>query len=284
MVKKVDRQIRRVIFTKGEEGFGSGHSSKGNQLKWKDGDFWYKADHMGYEGLAEVAVSSVLEHSSLHNRITYEPVKILYKGREIAGCCSRNFLKEDEELITLEHLFRMYTGRSLAKILASIGGVKERISFVVEQTVVYTGLEEFGAYLTGMLEMDAFFLNEDRHTNNIAVIYNGKSGDFRLCPYFDMGLSLFSDTCSDFPMGSDLEECRKCIAAKPFSRDFDEQLDAANELYGSFLEFYRNSREIMNYLKEQTIFQSDLYEEPIKTRVMEVLRRQMRKYLYMLHE
>ena len=27
-----------------------GHTSKGNQLKWKLGDQWYKADHMGYEG------------------------------------------------------------------------------------------------------------------------------------------------------------------------------------------------------------------------------------------
>ena len=28
-------------------------SSKGNQLKWKQGEIWYKADYTGYEGLAE---------------------------------------------------------------------------------------------------------------------------------------------------------------------------------------------------------------------------------------
>lgn len=38
----------------------------------------------------------------------------------------------------------MCTGRSLAKILDIIGDVKERISYVVEQTVVYTGLEKLG--------------------------------------------------------------------------------------------------------------------------------------------
>lgn len=27
-------------------------SSKGNQLKWYRDDIWYKADYMGYEGLA----------------------------------------------------------------------------------------------------------------------------------------------------------------------------------------------------------------------------------------
>ena len=30
-------------------------SSKGNQLKWKNGGYWYKADAAGYEGLAELA-------------------------------------------------------------------------------------------------------------------------------------------------------------------------------------------------------------------------------------
>ena len=39
-----------------------GHTSKGNQLKWKLGDQWYKADHMGYEGLSEVLVSLSLIH------------------------------------------------------------------------------------------------------------------------------------------------------------------------------------------------------------------------------
>ena len=28
-------------------------SSKGNQLKWVLGKTWYKADYLGYEGLAE---------------------------------------------------------------------------------------------------------------------------------------------------------------------------------------------------------------------------------------
>ena len=34
------------------------HTSKGNQLKWKCDGYWYKADHMGYEGLAETIVSA----------------------------------------------------------------------------------------------------------------------------------------------------------------------------------------------------------------------------------
>jgi len=36
-------------------------SSKGNQLKWKDGEFWYKADYTGYEGLSEYVISHLLQ-------------------------------------------------------------------------------------------------------------------------------------------------------------------------------------------------------------------------------
>ena len=40
-----------------------GHSSKGNQWKWMQNSRWYKADYMGYEALAEILVSRLLEYS-----------------------------------------------------------------------------------------------------------------------------------------------------------------------------------------------------------------------------
>ena len=50
-------------------------SSKGDQLKWRHGDNWYKADYLGYEGLAECVVSSLLAMSSLDRSgyVCYEP-------------------------------------------------------------------------------------------------------------------------------------------------------------------------------------------------------------------
>ena len=71
-----------------------------------------------------------------------------------------------------------------------ITGSKEE-PIIVEQT---TGLQNFGQYLTSMLEIDAFFLNKDRHTNNIAVQYNAADDTYALCPLFDNGLSLLADT------------------------------------------------------------------------------------------
>lgn len=255
------------------------HSSKGNQWKWNDGMWWYKADQLGYEALSETVISHILSHSSIDNALLYEPVSIVYHDKKMSGCKSRNFLQESEELITLEKLFRQHTGMSLSKELSYFPDVKIRISYTVDHVINYTGLTDFGSYLTKILEMDAFFLNEDRHTNNIAVLYDLKQKEYRYCPYFDMGLSLFADTKQDFPMAKSLEECRKSIIAKPFSRDFDEQMDAANELYGSFLRFSMSKEDMVREVENWEF----PYDKPVLDRVKELLRDQADKYRYMIN-
>ena len=47
----------------------TGHTSKGDQRKWKDEDRWYKVDYMGYESLAEVLVSHFLEADERKRKI-----------------------------------------------------------------------------------------------------------------------------------------------------------------------------------------------------------------------
>ena len=125
-----------------------------------------------------------------------------------------------------------------------------------------------------MLEIDAFFLNEDRHTNNIALLYHSEKKEYGFCPFFDMGLSLFSDTREAYPIKKDFEECRNIIEAKPFSRDFDEQTDAAEELFGSSLKFHLSHKALTDILKEVKTF----YKEEEIERVEKTLCGQMRKY------
>lgn len=255
----------------------TGHSSKGNQLKWKCGDKWYKADHMGYEGLAEVVVSRLLAYSNTAYYVKYEPVQIQYKDKGYNGCRSDNFLQGDEELITIEHLFRQYTGRGLSKELGRISDVKDRILYMVGNVTDYTELTGFGKHVQMLLALDAFFLNEDRHTNNIAVIYRPEKGTYRLSPVFDNGLSLCSDTAADFPMEKPVEECVMAVEAKPFSRDFDEQLDAAEELYGCNVRFHFGKKEVEGILAEC----GEYYPNAVVERVRDILYGQMRKYQYM---
>ncbi len=260
---------------------GIGHSSKGNQLKWEQDGWWYKADAFGFESLAEVITSRLLARSNLTETIAYEPVIIRYKDKEYRGCRSRNFKGENEELIPLERLARTYTSLGLAKQLARISDIKSRIQYTEELVRNITGLTDFGEYLAKLLEIDAFFLNEDRHTNNIALLYNVKEKEYRLCPFFDMGLSLFSDTKDAYGIEKSSENCKKIIEAKPFHRDFDEQLDAANELFGCHLKFLFGEKEIIKVLGNiQNEFEG-IYTEDEINRVTEVLRMQAGKYKYM---
>ena len=255
----------------------AGHSSKGNQLKWNYGDCWYKADHMGYEGLAEVVIARLLEYSDVADYVYYAPVQIEYKGKAYMGCKSDNFLQPDEELITIEHLFRQYTGKSLSGEMGRITEVSDRIIYMVENVMDFTGLADFGSYISTLLAIDAFFLNEDRHTNNIAVIYRPEEQRYRLSPIFDNGLSLFADVATDFAFDKSPDECRKRIEAKPFSRDFDEQLDAAEEMYGSHVHFTFGKKEIDRILEKC----ADGYPKEAVERIRETLYQQVRKYKYM---
>ena len=271
---------------------GFGHSSKGNQMKWFQDGYWYKADQFGYESLSEVVTSNLLKNSSVEEATIYEPVLIKYRDNLYRGCRSQNFRQSEEILVPLERLFRTHTTIGLAKQLARIANVKDKLQYTEEVVRNITGIEEFGKYLATILEMDAFFLNEDRHTNNISILYNKETDSYRLCPFYDMGLSLFADTKVDFPLEKDYFACKEKIVAKPFSREFDEQMDVGNELFGSYLKFEISANkvaDVMNDLRENYLLKDgdlenkriDGYTEKELKRVEETLRYQASKYKYM---
>ena len=161
-------------------------SSKGNQLKWENNGIWYKADYMGYEGLAEYMISNLLKFSDLNDDefVVYSPIEIKYKNHKYNGACSNNFLKDGWKIITLERLFQNFYGRSLHNAIWTIHDRTERLKFIVDNVEKITGLSDFGKYMNKLFTIDNFFLNEDRHTHNIAVLINDKK-EFALCPIFD---------------------------------------------------------------------------------------------------
>ncbi|MGN0154431.1 MAG: hypothetical protein ACI4A3_08255 [Lachnospiraceae bacterium] len=252
-------------------------SSKGNQLKWLNQDIWYKADYTGYEGLAEYLISGLFAFSDLESAeyVVYDTETIQYKSMIYKGCRSRNFLPEGWRLITLERLFQSVQGESLNKCIYSIKDYENRIRFLVEQTIRITGLMDFGKYVTKLLTIDALFLNEDRHTHNIAVLMD-EDGNYRYCPFFDHGAALLSDTTMDYPMTGDVEKLTCSVEAKTFCPDFDEQLDIAEKLYGKHLHFHFTRRDV-----EQLLEQEEIYSEEEKTRVLDVVMRQRQKYQYL---
>ena len=248
------------------------HTSKGDQPKWRLGDVWYKADHMGYEALSEVVVSRVLELSNIKEFVRYTPIQILTDSGTKTGCASNNFKSSDEMLIPLERLHRTFYGQGLAAYIAQMEPV-EKIAYTVRFIEETTKLKVVGAYITAILELDAFFLNEDRHTNNLAVLRNEKTKEFRLCPLFEHGLSLLSDM-NDYPLTEDIYSCISRIRAKPFSEDFNEQVSAAEQLYGQQLRLQLSRNDLLNVLREL----SDYYPAQFLTRVENVLFEQYKRY------
>ena len=252
-------------------------SSKGNQLKFEKDGFWYKADHAGYEGLAEYAVSNLLRYSTLGRDefVLYEPEQILYRDRVFNGCKSADFTG-GWQLITLERLFTQAFGKGLNSIIYSIEDHTLRLKTTVDLVQRLTGIPDFGKYLAKLVTVDAVFLNEDRHTHNIAVMTNDR-GEYKLCPIFDNGASLLSDTTIDYPLGTDCLELMKRAKPSTFCQSFEEQVDIAEELYGEQIRFAFGYHEI-----KDIIDRAPNYPHEIRGRVIDLIlnRRQAYGYLF----
>ena len=204
-------------------------SSKGNQEKWFDRGAWYKLDQFGYEALAETLVSRLLERSNIETSgfqfVRYDIERLNVHGRERVGCVSKSFLKKGESIITLARLHSL-----------SLASDKQRIKYIAEETARLTGLDCFPEYLTMLFEIDALFLNDDRHLNNIAVLEHG--GKYDYCPVFDNGAALLSNVQIS-RMDINPKALISALRARPFNTTFTRQMNTARRLYGEQLKIPR---------------------------------------------
>ena len=219
-------------------------SSKGNQEKWQEGGRWYKLDQFGYEGLAETVISRLLERSSIETDtpfrfVRYRIERMNVHGRDRNGCSSANFLQPGESIITLSHLFKRQ-GLPLKDALTRLPSDKKRIEWLAEETKSLTGLDQFPQYLTLLFEVDALFLNDDRHLNNIAVLE--RNGRFDYCPVFDNGAGLLSNV-QTAPMDIDPKALIRSAKARPFNTTFNRQVIHARNLFGPQLRIPRFTEE-----------------------------------------
>ena len=214
-------------------------SSKGNQEKWYDEatNNWYKLDQYGYEALAETLISVFLEKSNIEDGtpftfVRYHMQKFSVNGRERNSCASRNFLQQEQSLITVNRLLSNYIGTPLAHKLARQPSGKKRIAYLAETVAEFTGLAEFPRYLTLLFEVDALFCNDDRHLNNIAVIE--QAGAYSYCPIFDNAAGLLSNTQIS-QMDIAPNALIAALRARPFGTTFTRQMNSARSLYGKQL-------------------------------------------------
>ena len=158
-------------------------TSDGTQDKYCKDDYWFKLDRYGGEGLAETAASIILRKSGLAPELFVEYKPCLINGKN--GCYSKDFLSADESFITLYRLYKNVTGRDLAAVTARMDyddAIEYVINFVKEQTEL-----DIHEYLANTFFLDMLILNEDRHFNNLGIIYDGTN--FKTAPIFDNGKS-----------------------------------------------------------------------------------------------
>lgn len=260
------------------------NSSKGNQLKWKNNDVWYKADYTGYEGLSEYVISHLLKYSNLKESdfVLYDTCQIKYKDNVFNGVSSKNFLKSGWQVITLERLFKNKTGRSLHEAMWLIQDHTERMKYLIEEVEKITNLKNFGKYMNILFTIDCMFLNEDRHTHNIAVLMND-DGEFQFCPIFDNGAGLLSDTSLDYKLGGDLYKMIDSVKAKTISLDFEEQLNISEILYGTNLVFSFTKKDVIDMLCIEKDGEASIYDIELRKRVCNIIFEQMRKYPYLFN-
>lgn len=234
-------------------------SSKGNQNKWHIGDIYYKQDANGYEGLAEVLSSRILEKSNAEF-VRYDFVKIQVMGEIYNGCMSKEMKQPGETLVPLERIIRNHKDIYLANALNQFDTTTERIRYTVE-LLNDIGVKDAGKELTKILEADSFTLNQDRHTNNISILQNQTK--MRFSPIYDNGDAFFSDLMY-FPMRFLPEELIKRTTAKPFSGSFEKQKAAAEQLYKKQLELWFSKDDLIDFCHEAAAYYSEEYIERIK--------------------
>ncbi len=213
----------------------------GSQEKWYDPatDCWNKADLYGYEGFAEALVSVLLEKSNIEKEtpftfVRYSPQKFNIRGANRTGCSSKNFLKKNQLLVTINGLFKKYYGTPLEQKLKHFSSKKNQLGFIAEQTKEITGLEQFDKYLTLLIETDALFLNTGRTFDNISVIYDLNEEKFLYSPIFNNGSALLSDMLN-YPAEEAAEDIIPQCRALPMDTGFNRQARAINSLYGKVL-------------------------------------------------
>ena len=255
-------------------------SSKGDQEKWYDqfSSTWYKLDSGAYEALAETIASEIMLHCNIVSELGYEVVQyriepVTVHRRKRIACASKNFLRRNEEIVTLARLLKAELGDDFQRIFRSRTSVARRMETLVDAVIGITKLDGFGRYLTLLLEMDALVLNEDRHLNNIAVLY-GPAG-YCYCPLFDNGAAFMLNQAL-YPF--DVEASGLVLPrAKPFQCTFSTQVRAARGLYGNQLRLDFSVEQLVEWVSDAVRVYPKPFQALLCQRVYDVVLQQERR-------
>ena len=178
--------------------------------------------------------------------VTYQSLRV--NGEN--ACVSNNFLKDDETFITIYRLHFNILGKDPALVTSKMD-YDDAIEYILNFVKVNTKVD-ISTYLANTFVLDALILNEDRHFNNLGLIYDGTA--FRPAPIFDNGKSLFIGNKKYDPK-KNISENKRNAFSKAFSGSF--------ELNRSYLEtkatFKPDFPAIQKYLRTGNLRSDNVY-------------------------
>lgn len=218
---------------------------KDNRIKLTINGIRFETGGMGYEGLSQYLCSELLAFTNIESYARYEMTEMELNDERFNGCMSKDFLNEGEEIITADKLFKTYLGMSVQEFLESKDSLEERIVSFVNEVERITGIKDYGKELTRVLEWDAFVLNDDRHFNNIAFIYNSDSKEFSPCDFFDNSGAFLSNRKGCHLLAKNIHELMADVKA---------EVNVCEALYGVQLMVHPNiciSKEVEQKIRKQ---------------------------------
>lgn len=211
----------------------SGSTSKGNQPKWFHSrhnvfikrQFEFQ-DCYWKDYLVEI-IASEIGHQLGFNVVSQFICNIITETGQFKGCCSSNFLSEDEVYVTAYDLRKLPNFMQLPDNYDRISGT-EKVEWLLKLFDTTVNLDA-SRYLFEMTLLDYLVANEDRHWNNFGAVYS-VLGTTRIAPLFDFGLGLFEhDNKYD---GLSLVTAMRKIKGQPILVDLHKALLAVKAVTG----------------------------------------------------
>ncbi len=191
-------------------------TSKGNQGKYYDlENKLYIKEQFDYQGVLwhdyKVEHLSSILGDTLNTCISIAQQDIVTLSNGKYGCVSKDFAVGMRYVPIAK--FKEY------KELAKIRGKSFRVFSGILNIMTKCGILESDAreYLYVMIVLDYLLGNEDRHYNNIGMLYSEELGKFSICPLFDFGIGLLEHDIKY--RGRSLQQCLLMMDGKPFDED-----------------------------------------------------------------
>lgn len=198
------------------------NSSGGQLLKWWVGDNLVKTPSYNsfgrmwlFDAISEVIISKLCEDIGIIKFVKYNlcEIEITDRFERVIGCECKNFESKDKQFLSIASITERQ-GNIVGYNISDISAFKY-VENILNKMCGDAGVK----LLHQMICLDWIDLNIDRHCGNFGILHNGTT---EVAPVFDNGASLFS--IYDVREFEYTNELAKTLKAKPFSFNFDRQL------------------------------------------------------------